>query len=572
MASHNGDSFVYDSSVSVDIDPAVMVKKEWIEVLDENNGVYSSNQATINTSTLSNSNLYFNFGEAYLTLPINLCLTGKISPATAASSCDHAVGLKNLYTSLIHSFSVYFNNVQVCNSTPYSSIYNAFRIMTSMSLNDVRTLGSHIGFYPDNCASLAFNTSASVDGIGTCFNNNGGAFTVVDGAFSSKGITNDGFLRRQLACNYDPDGLTAPSSAPFSALLSATNCQTEYKSHIFNKINHTNNLDGVFQQTIMGVVYLKHLHSFFANLPSLVRGAFMKIQLNLANTSVQFSCDANGYMTTSDALVNSPLGAIQCGMVASKRTGAGGASAILADGTFRLSVSVGAVCLDTVQKNNAPGIIQSPLDTSIRLHCPGYTLAPNYEANLLSSPIKRCQYTDIYNYQVQNIPAGGQINALLTNSLAGIKSVLVLPVFTTAGNYGINPLFSPFDTAGTGTTSPLVSINNFNVVVSGQNMISPNSSKYGWEHFINHLHGCRSINHGLMDGLSSGLISREDFDMGQRFYYVDCSRSLALEKSVPKSIQIIGQNNSQREITLLCFVEYMPQELKINILNGSRVE
>ena len=179
----------------------------------------------------------------------------------------------------------------------------------------------------------------------------------------------------------------------------------------------------------------------------------------------------------------------------------------------------------------------------------------------------------------------------MTNGIANIKSVLVIPFYSTNGvstactlpasyggsNLNLNtgflngvPVFqSPFDSAGTGTTSPLVFLTNFNIQVSGQNAIY-NVEKYAFEQFNNQLYGQNSVNGGLTDGLCSGLIGRTEFDMNYNYYYVNVERMLPVEETVPKSIQIIGNNASLKAIDLFIFIEY-GCEVKIDALTGARV-
>jgi hypothetical protein len=158
---------------------------------------------------------------------------------------------------------------------------------------------------------------------------------------------------------------------------------------------------------------------------------------------------------------------------------------------------------------------------------------------------------------------------LITNGIAGLKSVLVLPFYTTAANAGISPILSPFDVAGTGPTSPLCLLNNFNVVVSGQNMIY-NTQRYSYEQFMNQLLGANSVNGSLTDGVNSSLIGQLDFEMEYCYHWVNCSRMLPVEEPVPKSVSIIGQNQSAKALDLFVFCEY-GVEVAIDCLSGARV-
>jgi hypothetical protein len=74
----------------------------------------------------------------------------------------------------------------------------------------------------------------------------------------------------------------------------------------------------------------------------------------------------------------------------------------------------------------------------------------------------------------------------------------------------------------------------------------------------------------MTDGLTSGLFNSLGFEMEYCYYYVDVSRMLPIEESVPKSVQIVGTNSSNKNIDLFCFIEY-GCSVDIDILTGSRV-
>jgi hypothetical protein len=265
-----------------------------------------------------------------------------------------------------------------------------------------------------------------------------------------------------------------------------------------------------------------------------------------------------------------------------------------AGGTLRIStianVSVGAKCLDSAL-SGITGYVAGNLAQSIYLYVPAYTFNPTFEQAYLSTPVKQINYTDIYQYQIQNVASNGVINNLVTNGIANIKSILVLPFYsntTGAGTVatlktgstitynsntnlpnGIPVYQSPFDPAGTGPTSPLCHMTNFNVQISGQNAIY-NLQKYVWEEFNNQLYGQNAVNGGLTDGLTSGLVGRQDFDMEYCYYYVNVERMLPVEQSVPKSVQIIGTNMSSKACDYWVFVEY-GVSVPIDVLTGARV-
>jgi hypothetical protein len=164
---------------------------------------------------------------------------------------------------------------------------------------------------------------------------------------------------------------------------------------------------------------------------------------------------------------------------------------------------------------------------------------------------------------------------LITNGIAGLKSCLVIPFYSAASNVvlttgGFLPAYqSPFDPAGTGCTSPLSLLSNFNIVVSGQNAIY-NTERYSYEQFINQNLGVNAVGGGQLDGMASGLIDQLGFEMEYCYHYVNIERALPVESSIPKSVQIVGQNTSQQALDLWVFLEYNCS-ISLDILTGARV-
>lgn len=469
----------------------------------------------------------------------------------------------------------------IIQQTPYAGLWNTFKLMTSLSLDDVKTQGPTIGFFPDVATSFAYTTANSTSGVGTCNNCTAGSFPTTTGAFTPFTSYNDGLVKRQQAWNFDPAGLTAgvvangnTNGSTYGSLmgnqagLSNSACNQLWKSYVFNKVNGAAGppaTAGVWQVAITAQIYLKHLHSFFERVP-LLKGVFMKMTLNLNQSSITFT--TSGAQVFSNVSVNSPLGGVSPIMIASAAANSGSVAAFPA-GTYTASLAVGSKCLNTSQTSLTPTPAQSPLSSSIILNVPAYTFNPVFETSYLSSPIKKIVYEDIYQYQVLNVLAGQTFNNLITNGIANIKSVLVLPFYTAASNGGIDPLLSPFDPAGAGCTSPLSLFTQFNIQISGQNAIY-NTERYSYEQFVNQLYGENSVNGGMTDGLCSSLVSQLDFEMEYCYYYVNVGRMLPVEEAVPKSVNLLGTNLSSKNINIYVIISY-GVEVSIDILTGARV-
>jgi len=589
------DDVIYNMSTQSEGSPAVFTKKDWLSILDNQNQNYQGNQSVIDTSQLANSNKYINYREAYVTIPLLLTSTQPIngtppafSPNTATVSADYSVGLKNWYGSVVHSFTCDYNGTTIIQQTPYIGLWNTFKLMTSLSQDDLFTQGAAIGFFPDTATSFGFTAATSgIDGVGTANNSNGPDFVKQSLVGQQNLFTtlNSGLFKRQQAWNFDFDGVNANGTAAYSTLNSTANFQLLWKSYIITKINASGSVPGVWQCAITAQVYLKHLHSFFERIP-LLKGVFMKLTMNLNQSSVSFTTASTattsaipGNVTFSAVTVQSPLGGVSPIMLAngSAQTvdlsgsvvtlGQGGTVWGTSAGNI-VSLAVGKTCLNSSQTSLA-GVTTSPLSGSILLNVPAYSFNPVFEASYLSSPVKKIVYTDVYQYQVLNVTGGTVFNNLVTNGIANIKSVLVLPFYTSTSNQGLLPFQSPFDPAGGGPTSPLCLMTQFNIQISGQNAIY-NTERYEYEQFMNQFKGVHAINGGQEDGSTSGLVGQLDFDMEYCYYYVNCGRMLPVEEAVPKSVNILGTNTSAKAIDMYIFVEY-GVEVNVDILTGARV-
>lgn len=670
------DKLVFDLAQEIEGSPNIFIRKDWLNILDNQSQNYNSNQSVIDTSQLSNSNKWMNYRESYLSLPLLITVATNAAPVTALvgggggnatpglfapgtvrsypgqapatipqTTSANAIGLKNWYGSIIHSFTLDYNGTTIIQQTPFINLWNNFRLMTSLSWSDVQTQGTVIGFYPDTATTFTFTPSTAVANApnSLALSGNGVSNNIVKSVpivsqntqnnnFDTGG-SNVGLYKRIQNINFDLDGLTANYPSTFNSIKYAGFFNSAgagsgagpavaglfsqaWKNYISFKQSQTpgNAVAGVVQYSIVATIYLKHIHCFF-NMVPLLKGTFMKMTLNLNNTTttintISQTSDTNAQLglpvgLTCTSVIN-PFGGCNPLMIASANClatayptdyFAAGAqnlavmqlfdsgsalfpqplntagAANFVSQTYGINLSVGATCLNSTIAQLAGNNIGT-LSKSVYLYVPSYTFNSPFEQAYLSQSIKTIKYTDVYQYQVLNVGSGQQFNSLITNGIANIKSVLVLPFFNTNGtNSGFltgQPVWqSPFDPAGGGPTSPLVQLTNFNVQIAGQNAIY-NTQRYMFEEFNNQLYGCNAVNGGLTDGLTSGLVGRQEFDMEYCYYYVNVERMLPVEETVPKSVNILGQNNSAFAIDLIVWVEY-GNEIKIDPLTGARV-
>ena len=89
------DKLVFDLAQEVEGSPNVFVRKDWLNILDNQNQNYNNNQSVIDTSQLSNSNKYMSYREAYLSIPflVTLASTSITNPTAQALVHTYSSGV-----------------------------------------------------------------------------------------------------------------------------------------------------------------------------------------------------------------------------------------------------------------------------------------------------------------------------------------------------------------------------------------------------------------------------------------------------------------------------------------------
>ncbi len=559
----SADQLVYDMASAPSETPSVFVKKDYFSVLDDQNGQYSGNQSVLQLSSLANSNRYMDYKGSYMTIPLVLSMTtdaGSNDFLPATNNDNFSMGLKNWFGHVIHSVQVDFNNSTAQQLTSFQSIWNCFRLHTTLSFDDVKTQGSSIGYYPDTATSWGYDA----DVLGLSNNNNK---PLANSALGNKqAIGNEGLFKRQQSIAYDPTIATevdAGNGDAFSTMFSATNANNMYRSHVFRKVDGTaGGVVGTLQIAITAKIMSKHISDFLGKLP-LVKGAFVKLTLNLNQPSATLTHDGTKITAQS---VNSPLGGVCPFMVAGSVKGYG---PVIADAD-NLIVSLGVGRNPPTSANHPASSVQAaPLATSVEFHAPAYTFAPIFENAYLSSPIKRFKYEDFYNYNIINQTGGSRITELLTNGVADQTRVLVCPFLNSTSNDGTSAFQSCVSTDGA-TTSP-IQLNEFNILLSGANVLQQNY-RYTYEMFLEQLKSTGAVNGGCVDGITSGMIDQLAFENIYAYHVVDTSRMLDVERAVPKSVQLLAnlQCPSTLSVDLYTFIAYN-NDFAVDVLTGARV-
>ena len=550
------DLVTYSKSVEEKSSDSVFLNQSFLQVLDSNNGSYSSSQATLETTSLASSDRFMDYREAYLSIPLLLTLGNNTNVNSAgladATNVSKIMGLKNSYTSLIHSMSVDLNGTNIIQSTPFSDLYNAFKLMTSFSWNDVMSQGPSIGFYPDDVMAATAYTADNVGGAaGMVVNNNDKLTMDLSSAVVGK-IGNNGFAERLRYINYDADAKIGGDSLEVSqsAFLTKAAADQLYKSQVITKHAGGASASPVVQTQCMAIVKLKHLHSYFQNVP-MSKGCQYRFIFNLNQSTSLLTTD--GSVVTGETVVKSSYNGVVPLMLAS--CAGSGAGIKAAAGSVRADLSVGNTCLDNTLAGYA-GTTTGNIGRSIQLHVSSYVLNPSLEAAYISAGSNRkVVYDDVYSFTIRGVDPNQNVNQLITSGIRGIKSVLLVPMLASDANGGINEFQSVQSSCGGGDVAMLSSITNFNVQIGGVSQLQQNA-RYGYELFNEQFYGVNAINGGMSDGLTSGLISQRTWEQKHGYVYLQVNRGTELEKSSPKSVQVQFTNVPAKKMDFYVYVTY----------------
>lgn len=585
----SNDNLLFQLSNEVENQPNVFLRKDWLNIMDNQAQNYQNNISVIDTSQLANSNKYMSYREGYLVIPILMSYRGYPSNGLTLRPADYSMGLKNWYGTIIHSFTVEFNGTQIVQQIPFINLWNTFKLMTTLSWSDIDILGATIGFYPDVPDSYTVHNANSVNGFGLCNNSMGQNYRDTTGlglsfsrmaqpstsTFNAAAVGgNAGLTMRTKWINYNPDAPSGLNTIYGDVSLSKSNASLIWKSHISTKFESgpVAGQRGTLQISITAIVYLKHLHSFFDNCP-LMKGVFFKLTMNLNNArcTINSTASTQGFLSCSESI--SYVGGTQPILIPSSFTV--NQSAIPAAGSAYVDIMVGSICYNENIINSLPNNIENgKVAKSVYLFIPAYTFNPTFETAYLSNRNKTIKYTDVfqYDFNITGTTLGNNFNYLITNGIKNIKSILMIPVSNLPFEQGGNKKYeylSPFSPCGGGTTYPMVSFSNLNIQISGQNVFY-SMQKYNFEEFNHQLYAYNSINGGFKDGVSSGLVDFMGFQTSYSYYYVNVDRMLPTEEEVPKSVQIFGTSYCPVDLKVFIFVEYKVN-ITIDLLTGARI-
>ena len=541
------------------------VSKHWVWTNDSNNGQYGSNQVDFDLSSIYNTQKLISPSEMYLQIPIVVMVSQDkaggfgnapgANPVANPGDTNNEFGLcfKSGFYNLINSFTIEYDGQQITQSTTNTNFYVSFKMNTTMSSNDLRTLSSTLGFYPDTSSSYNFcSAGENVNGLGNGISNNrnlpsanapiGGPTTTYQG----DGY-NVGAFERCKHINFNPSAYTDLKTLQ------------DYKNELKNFTQRTpvgiaGTANDCFYWNVTATIRLKDISSFFENMP-LVQGFYSKIRfnMNLGSFAMTKLAGTNSYdMTASLSQMNFPYQTNPIMICAQNNNGnIGGFNCGALPTTIIVGLYIakpgnsvpiaGAVNHSGIYSNAAHQL------QSCRIYTPLIELQPERQLKYLQMNKNKAVLFEDLHYSFVSTAAANNIQYTI-NSINNPVGVLVIPMISSSVN-GLNntravtsfaPSLSPF-ASEPATTSP-IGISNFNIQLSGVNVLN-NNVFYNFELFNHEFYGVNAVNSGLSTGLNSGLIDQLGFENIYRYYYVNLERRLT-DNITPKSITVTGVNNN----------------------------
>jgi hypothetical protein len=374
----------------------------------------------------------------------------------------------------------------------------------------------------NTAATVAVTTSlgSSNPGLGETNNviSKSTGFNPRDGWQALNGTINQGRVARMLDTSFDPTTAGNPVSNYYQNAAGA--------GQMFRNFVAQNDANAIVYN-IFAVLPMGILHDFFDKLP-IARGLSVRLNLYL-NTGIQI----NETVTAANHVsINS--------FVIPRQTCPFQVSPICND----LTTGSGFSCPTAVTLQYLLKIGNSTL-SNCRFYASMYQFTPETESVYISSPERQILYNDVVQYVIPNVGPNANINNLITSGISRLRGFLMVPIVSAASNVcGLDGKQSPFSSCPA-TTFPYSKVQNFQLQISGKPVFATP---------LNHtqllsnqmLRPELSINGGSLRsiGMSSGCISKTDFESGFTFYWVDLTNlENEADDNTSKSVQVLFQNS-----------------------------
>jgi len=571
---------------------------------DINSGVYSNNSGLTlvqwDASSIYNSSLYTDVTDMFLTVPIvTVAESWSATTAQTAPTAGYALcTLKNSYQALCHQVEIQNGGKIVADSQPFINIASGFRLLSSLTPNDLQVMGSTLGMADtlDSPLSTYWATTAGVttaqSGVGFTNNQPFANGTTTSLGFQSAmsasqyaGVSNDS-LQKRIArytslVNNGSQNIYASSQAssgsqPFIA-TSAT-LINEFRPYYTTSASGTGVAGSRMIWYDVAILPLRYLCDVCDKMGLVKKADFqLRAYFNTgvvgipvagpnSATALQYGVpSASTFSNTCPITVNHlPATSANGGLVS-------GVTAIVA-GVFIQKSPTTAVSIPTnlTASVNLTGV-SHPMP-SCRLYYSQIKLDPALDIKYLTeNTAKELVWQNYIFNQYSNITAGSTFSQLVQSGIKNPLGILIFPVISSAtpttvlGStpIGLSQYGSPFDTCGGLSGAPL-SLTNLQVLLGGRSVLNSSSLFYTFENFIEQLENSETTVPEV--GLNQGLFDQKWWE-ANRMYWIDLARGTESDKATQRNLSVSFTNNSGVSIDILVFTYYLNRGV-INVANG----
>lgn len=521
---------------------------------DINSGIYSNQSLSLiqfDLSSIYNSSRWTNTQSHFITIPIVRCAEAfSAVPAQVPLTNNnyYLTALKNLNTCLVHQVDLLLNGKTVHQLQPYTNIFTGIKLASELSKDDLKLMGGTLGMLDmDNQNSMTYNTAntnnESTPGIANNYVFGRPYVDIPDSITPQNSGVSNSAIQQKLSLNKCKAG----SFNGLEAVVDGQGMESEFQP-TYEVVNGV----GVWKDYI--VIFMKDLLDAMNHIGCVRRlDGILRIYINTGFCRVTYPAASQLNFTNANSTFTDtcPL------LINNNRALPAAAVVALNVGCF-----IARAPSSTFNGSNWAAIA-SPMN-ACRYYFNQIIIQPALALDYISSNSAKTVLYDglLYNTFV-NIPAGGNFSQLIQSGVTNIKTVMVVPLISSAtANVGFSAFKSPFDPVG-GCSGHPISLQNFQVAVGGTNQLMT-SLMFTYENFISQLAKfCKQSSTEY--GVESGLWSPE-FWANNRVYLVNC-RGTEDDFNTPRNIVISFRNNSLVPVDILVFVQY-EDKLVLNVSTG----
>lgn len=569
------DNYDYEKSSSVIQDIGAyspyVDKQSSNYINDLNGGIYSANQSLVqfDLSSIFNSSRWTSTTDHFITIPITMvcaCSVGNVAPALAHPTAGWALQtLKSGFHNLIHSADLSINGITVSDTQPYLGTFTHIRLLSELSQNDLKSLGTQLGISElDTINSAVWGGAGGTGTSGNGLTNNV-VFGTTSQATASAGVQGAGLCNEAL--NKRALKVVDTTKTNISGnIVSGSQLRSEFKS--IYEVAPPNAIPanaryGVIYDT--AVIRLRDIIDCMGNIGLVKRfgaGTMLRLYINTGylnitvdgantNNTGYFYSVANSTFNNACPFTINDLNADAAG---------GGIPANTSQITAGLFIGK---ALPTPGCDLGASNASHPMG-SCRLYYSSIVLEPEKALSYSrSNQAKKIVYKNYYFNQINDVSAGNTYSALIQSGIRNPFALIIVPYISSkvVGMSGYQ-WQSPFNQAPA-QGSPCI-IDQLQVQLGGQQVLTT-PLNYGFEDFITQFVHCEALTSSDF-GVSCGLVNREYWD-NNRVYYINLSRGTRADMITPRNIVLSFRNNSLVSVDLKVFTVYL-DEFTLNVDNG----